>query len=197
MRPVLIHALLLAACSPGAPPPPEAPPEPPRLVAFAPDAGDAAVPPALRGFCQGERAGGPVKKTYAPRDYRWTRPLPALAWSGYAQGGTRFRVPLRCVVRTPAEWAAVRAYGGLPDRALRPVDFASHLVIVATQGALPGGYVAVDSLYFRGDTVTAVILQSRTSRPPPGRGISTVPLSLVQVPRRAAAVEFVERARRR
>jgi hypothetical protein len=78
-----------------------------------------------------------------------------------------------------------------------PWTSASHLVIVATQGALPAGYVAVDSLYFRGDTVTAVILQSRTSRPPPGRGISTVPLSLVQVPRRAAAVEFVERARRR
>jgi hypothetical protein len=166
-------------------------------VAFAPEAGDAAVPEALRGFCQGERAGGAVTKRYAPRDRRWTSPLPALAWSGYAQGGTRFRVPLRCVVRTPTEWAAVRAYGGLPDRALRPVDFASHLVIVATQGALPGGYISVDSLYFRGDTVTAVILQSRTSRPPPGRGISTVPLSLVQVPRRPGTVEFVERARRR
>jgi hypothetical protein len=197
MRHLLFALTVLAACSPGAPPPPEAAPEPPRLVAFAPMAGDAAVPGALRGFCQGERAGGPVTKTYAPRDYRWTRPLPALAWSGYAQGGTRFRVPLRCVVRTPAEWAAVRAYGGLPERAVRPVDFATHLVIVATQGGLPGGYVSVDSLYFRGDTVTAVVLQSRTSRPPPGRGISTVPLSLVQVPRRAAAVEFVERARRR
>jgi hypothetical protein len=197
MRHILVPILFLAACSAGARPPPEAPPEPPRLVAFAPDAGDAAVPEALRGFCQGERAGNPVAKTYAPRDYRWTRPLPALAWSGYAQGGTRFRVPLRCVVRTPGEWAAVRAYGGLPDRALRPVDFNSHLVIVATQGALPGGYVSVDSLYFRGDTVTAVILQSRTSRPAPGRGISTVPLSLVQVPRRPATVEFVERARRR
>ncbi|HEX8674537.1 MAG TPA: hypothetical protein VF710_21740 [Longimicrobium sp.] len=189
--------MFLAACSPGARPPPEAPPEPPRLVAFAPDAGDAAVPEALRGFCQGERAGGAVAKTYAPRDYRWTRPLPALAWSGYAQGGTRFRVPLRCVVRTEGEWAAVRAYGGLPDRALRPVDFNTHLVIVATQGTLPGGYVSVDSLYFRGDTVTAVILQSRTSRPVPGGGISTVPLSLVQVPRKPTTVEFVERARRR
>ncbi len=196
MRHLLTCVLLLAACSPGAPPP-EAPPEPPRLVAFAPEAGDAAVPEALRGFCQGERAGGAVTKRYAPRDRRWTSPLPALAWSGYAQGGTRFSVPLRCVVRTPAEWAAVRAHGGLPDRALRPVDFASHLVIVATQGALPGGYISVDSLYFRGDTVTAVILQSRTSRPPPGRGISTVPLSLVQVPRRPGTVEFVERARRR
>jgi hypothetical protein len=196
MRHLLFVPIVLAACSPGAPPR-EAPPEPPRRVAFAPGAGDPTVPQELRGFCQGEREGGPVAKTYAPRDRRWTRPLPALAWSGYAQGGTRFRVPLRCVVRTPAEWAALRAYGGLPDRALRPVDFNTHLVIVATQGALPGGYISVDSLYFRGDTVTAVILQSRTSRPPPGRGISTVPLSLAQVPRRPAAVEFVERARRR
>jgi hypothetical protein len=167
------------------------------MVAFAPGANDAAVPPALRGFCQGEREGGPVAKRYTPDDKRWTRPQPALEWTGYAKGGTRFTAPLRCVVRTREQWGAVLAFSGLPDRALRPVDFGSRMVIVATKGALPGGYIAVDSLYFRGDTVTAVILQSRTTRPPPGRGISTVPLSLVQVPRRPAAVEFVERARRR
>ena len=167
------------------------------MVAFAPDAGDAAVPVALRGFCQGEREGGPVAKRYTPPDKRWTRPQPALEWTGYAKGGTRFTTPLRCVVRTQEEWAAVLGFSGLPDRALRPVDFGSRMVIVATKGTLPGGYIAVDSLYFRGDTVTAVILQSRTRRPEPGTGESTVPLSLVQVPRRAGTVEFVERSRER
>lgn len=194
MRRLPIAALLVAAC--GTPPPPEKPPEPPRMVAFAPDPADAAVPAALRGFCQGERAGGRVAKAYAPRDYRWTRPQPALAWTGYQKGGTRFTMPLRCVVRTPAEWAALRGFGGLPDRAVRPVDFTGGVVILAAKGTLPGGYVAVDSLYFRGDTVTAVILQSRTSRPDPS-GASTIPLSLVQVPRTARVVEFVERERLR
>jgi hypothetical protein len=195
MRLLLCTTLLLAACSRGAPPPPEAPPEPPRLVAFAPDAGDPAVPAELRGFCQGERAGGPVARRYAPDDRRWTRPQPALEWTGYAKGGTRFTTPLRCVIRTAEEWAAIRRFSGIPDRALRPVDFGGRMVILATKGALPGGYVSVDSLYFRGDTATAVILQSRTRRPEPGGSTSTVPLSLVQVPRRVAVVEFVERAR--
>ena len=167
------------------------------MVAFAPDAGDAAVPAALRGFCQGERVGARVAKAYAPRDFRWTRPQPALAWTGYQKGGTRFTMPLRCVVRTPAEWAALRAFSGIPDRALRTVDLADGVVILAAKGSLPGGYVSVDSLYFRGDTVTAVILQSRTSRPEPGAGESTIPLSLVQVPRAAAVVQFVERERLR
>jgi hypothetical protein len=167
------------------------------VVEFAPDAGDAAVPEALRGFCQGEQAGAPPTEPYAPREYRWTRPQPALAWTGYARGGTRFQVPLRCVVRTAAEWAAVREYAGLPERAVRPVDFGTRLVLLATQGALPGGYVSIDSVYFRGDTVSAVILQSRASRPEPGGITSTVPLSIVQVPRAAGPVRFVERARLR
>ncbi|HEX8359111.1 MAG TPA: hypothetical protein VF613_03270 [Longimicrobium sp.] len=185
---------MISACTP---PPREAPPEPPRVVEFAPDAGDAAVPEALRGFCQGEQAGAPPTEPYAPREYRWTRPQPALAWTGYARGGTRFQVPLRCVVRTAAEWAAVREYAGLPERAVRPVDFGTRLVLLATQGALPGGYVSIDSVYFRGDTVSAVILQSRASRPEPGGITSTVPLSIVQVPRAAGPVRFVERARLR
>ena len=165
------------------------------MVEFAPDAGDEAVPGELRGVCQGERAGAAPTGLYALREYRWTRPQPALAWSGYARGGTRFQVPLRCVARTAEQWAALRAYAGLPERAVRPVDFGTRLVLLATKGALPGGYVSIDSVYFRGDTVAAVILQSRTSRPEPGGVTSTVPLSIVQVPRTEGPVRFVERER--
>jgi len=197
MRHLILPALLLAACSPGPPPPAEPPPDPPKMVAFAPGAGDAAVPAELRGFCQGERAGAAPTGPWAPTEYRWTKPQPALAHSGYAKGGTRFQAPLRCVVRTPAEWAAVRAHSGLPDRALRPIDFDQRVVLLATQGAEPGGYVAVDSVYYRGDTLTAVVMQSRPRTPPTAPGESTVPLSVVQAPRTAGPIRFLERSRQR
>jgi hypothetical protein len=189
--------VLLAGCGRGGPPPQEPPPEPPRMVAFAPDPGDAAVPAELRGFCQGERPGAAPAGPWAPREFRWTRPQPALAHSGYRKGGTRFQRPLRCVVRTPAEWSALVAHSGLPDRALRPINFGERVVLVATQGVEPSGYIAVDSLYYLGDTLTAVVMQSRTGLAPNIPGESTVPLSLVQAPAPAGPVRFLERSRGR
>jgi hypothetical protein len=179
MRPsrLLWTSIALAACSPS----PKEHAAPIAAVRFAPDTARADLPEAVRRICSAPAPASEGKPARVPG----ARPASFRVVSQEEQTG--IEAPLRCVVRTPAEWGALQAFGKLPF-----VEFPGGTLLVAAMGRQPSTAesISVEGVTARGDTVTAVVVAHQQSE---GGDLITFPVVIVHLPLRPAVVEFVER----
>ncbi len=111
-----------------------------------------------------------------------------------------FPEPLRCVIRTEAEWeVVVERLGshGVPP-SLPQIDFERHMVLFVTIGgqAYNGYYIRIDTVYVEDDSLTAVVLRASPADPI-GQPLAMDPADAVRVPRIELPVRFVERVLQR
>lgn len=159
-------------------------PPPPAETSIA----TAAVPAALQGFCQrASRDGERPLAGYEPVER-----------SGVATASeSGIEAPLRCAIRTSAQWEAFRAASRqmvLPDSA---ADFGREMLLVATQGmrSTTGYAIAFGPVLARLDTVAAVVVATSSETGVQGDVITT-PIAVVRVAARPGPVLWMERERR-
>ena len=102
---------------------------------------------------------------------------------------------VRKVVRDPIDWrrAWIQTRSAPTDSAPPPVDFSSHMVVIAGMGRVPStGYeLFVDSVVSV-DWGTLVYVRSTSVAGCPGAGMETEPVDIVRVPKTTLPVQFVE-----
>jgi protease stability complex PrcB-like protein len=99
---------------------------------------------------------------------------------------------VRCVLRTPAEWAAYRSAAGM---GALPELGKNQVMLVAGSGWKPstGYWIRIDTVAMSGRVVTAVV---RAGEPPEESDVGaleTSPVSAVLIPAPADSVVFLER----
>jgi len=187
--------LAFAACSPAnghrpsdaASVPDEAvgePPAPTDTTAFLFGAGSRVnLVPSLAGLCETPGTVG-------------ARPFTSHGWTAASapvvdtQIESAVAKPLRCVVRTPGQWADLRHQGGFyPPADTVNVDFSREMLLVAARGDSPNsGYgITFERVFRRGDTIAAVV---RNTNLPSGAAVIDMGVQPI-VTARVPAVQVV------
>jgi hypothetical protein len=144
----------------------------------------AVIPDSIRAFCVSPAApaGDPL-----PEGAGQLHPA-----APYEDQLSRLDAAVRCVLRTPAEWAAYRSAAGM--RAL-PGLGEDQVMLVAGSGRKPstGYWIRIDTVAVSGRVVTAVV---RAGEPPEESevgALETSPVSAVLIPAPVDSVVFLER----
>lgn len=118
--------------------------------------------------------------------------------TGRLRFGSGLTQPVRAVVRSEAEWAALwrRITTGQSPALLPPVDFRREMLLVAAMGARPtGGYtVRIVSAIDRGAEIEARAVQTAPGRRCGAIAAVTEPADVVRVTRSDKPVRWVVRA---
>jgi hypothetical protein len=142
------------------------------------------IPDSIRAFC--------VPPTAAAGD-----PLPEGAGllslgAAYESQSSRMNAAVRCVLRTPAEWAAYRSAAELPE--LPELGEGQVMLVVGSGWQASTGYsIKIDTVAVSGRVATAVV---RATSPEDGSEVGmleTSPITAVLIPAPADSVVFLER----
>lgn len=185
---MLLAALVITSCSS----------EPEGWVPAQMDTLGVEIPPGLAGFCRRGTRWNPAPENARPVQHVPDPPGERIGpvENVYADNHSGLPGPLRCVIRTEAEWRAfwVAAAGGTLKPSLPAVNFGRQMVLAAVmepQGST-GYAIGITSASAVDDSVIAVVRQTS-----PGAGCTvgalvTTPLHVARIPRTKRPVRFSE-----